>query len=299
MDFAELARAVARGLHMAGSYALFGTILLTAFLVPADAEPQVIAALKRFAWGSLAVTLAAGAAWLLLQAADMASATDFNDMLTALPIVIRSTRFGHVLILRMILSVGAACCFQWRYFRLAAALGGIAVLAEAWLGHGAAMSGGTGAILLVSSLVHLAGGAAWIGSLPALLIAIAKLPQRAAAKVAKQYSPLGIACVLAIVISALIQFILLIGSAAALMNTLYGRVACLKILALAALIGLAAANRYRLAPALLRLQYPDARNRMLWSIGFEIVLGMTALLAAGLLLNLAPPTMAAMLRMQQ
>jgi hypothetical protein len=52
-------------------------------------------------------------------------------------------------------------------------------------------------------------------------------------------------------------------------------------------------------PALLKATQSDAREKILLSIGFEIALGMTALLAAGLLLNLAPPTMATMLGMPQ
>jgi copper resistance protein D len=299
MDLTELARALARGLQVAGSFSLFGTVLLAAFLVPTDAAPELFVTLRRFAWCSLLVAIAAGVAWFLLQAADMASASSFNDVLAALPIVVQSTRFGQIVILRGILLVGTTCCFQTGYFRTATILGGFAIVAEAWLGHGGAMSGNIGTVLLVSSVVHLLGGAAWIGSLPALFLTIARLPHLEAAQVARRYSPLGIACVLALIASATVQFIILIGSPTALVTTLYGRVALFKILVLVGLIGLAAMNRYRLGPALLKANETDASERILFSIGFEIALGMTALLAAGLLLNLAPPTMAAMLGMPQ
>jgi putative copper resistance protein D len=298
MGLAELARALARGLHLAGSFSVFGTVLLAGFLLPAEAPPAVYKILRRLAWGSLLLAAAAGIAWFFLQTADMASASSFSDMAAALPIVARSTRFGHLLILRGVFLVAAAVCFQKGYFRSAVLLGGLAVVTQAWLGHGGAMSGNTGTILLISSIIHLTGGAAWIGSLPALFLMIARLPQDEAAHLARRYSPLGVVCVLALISSAIVQFIYLIGSPAALLRTIYGRVALFKIIALAGLITLASMNRYRFGPALLKAALPAARKNLLFSIGFEIALGLAALLAAGLLLNLPPPAMAAMLGIQ-
>jgi copper resistance protein D len=275
---------------MAGSYALFGTMLLSAFFLPGTTPPM-----KRLAWASLAVVLAAGIAWFLLQSADMASAGNFAQTFAALPIVVQWTQFGHLILLRALLSILAVLSFQAGYPRIAALFGGAAIVAEAWLGHGGAMTGTIGTALLISSILHLSAGAAWLGSLPALFLMIALLPPTEAATLARRYSPFGIACVLALIASAIVQFIFLIGSPSALFTSLYGRVALVKILLLAGLILLAALNRYRLAPALLDASRPDAKTKLLTSIGAEIALGLTALLAAGLLLNLAPPTMATML----
>ena len=97
------------------------------------------------------------------------------------------------------------------------------------------------------------------------------------------------ACVAALVITASIQFLLLIGSPEALFTSAYGLVASAKILLLATLITLAARNRTRLTPNL-----PATRPQLLRSIHTEITLGLAVLLAAGLILQLDPPTMAAM-----
>ena len=295
----ELARAASRGLHMAGSYALFGTILFSALFLPGATVPM-----KRLAWASLAIVIIAGIAWFLLQSADMASAGNFAQTLAALPIVAQWTRFGHLILLRALLSILAVASFQTGHPRIAAILAAAAIIAESWLGHGGAMTGTTGTILLISSILHLSAGAAWLGSLPALFLMIALLPPTEAASLARRYSPFGIACVLALIASAIVQFIYLIGSPSALFTSLYGRVALVKIMLLTALILLAALNRYRLTPALPDPARPDparpdAKTKLLTSIGTEIALALTALLAAGLLLNLAPPTMAAMLGTQQ
>ena len=58
------------------------------------------------------------------------------------------------------------------------------------------------------------------------------------------------ACVAVLVITASIQFLLLIGRPAALFTSAYGLTASAKILLLAALVALAARNRTRLTPNL-------------------------------------------------
>jgi putative copper resistance protein D len=81
----------------------------------------------------------------------------------------------------------------------------------------------------------------------------------------------------------------LIGRPASLFTSAYGLTALAKILGLTALIALAARNRTRLVPTL-----PASRARLLRSVRHEIMLGLLILLAAGLILQLEPPTMAAM-----
>ena len=259
---------------MAGCYGLFGTILLAAFFVPASA-PGLSASLRRLAWASLALALAAGFIWFLLQSADMASASNFGAVLNALPIVAEWTRFGNLFLFRASLAVIAMLCMQAGFRRAAALAAGVTVIAEAWLGHGGAMTGNIGTILLIASICHLAGGGAWIGSLPGLFLMVAKLPAFEAARLARRYSPFGIGCVVLLICSAGVEFFYLVRSPAALFTTLYGRVALFKILALGGLILLAAMNRYRLAPALFDSQ---SKSKILASVGCEIALGLTALI---------------------
>jgi putative copper resistance protein D len=270
---------------MAGSFGVFGTALLAATLL----HRRQITGLRSIAFASLALALIAGAAWFLLQTADFASATSLSDVISALPIVARDTRFGALLLGRCAALLAATACLHLNWPRPAALIAGGAIIAESWLGHGGAMTGPIGAILLVTSIAHLAAGAAWLGSLPALYLALKQLPDDAAKQLARNFSPLGIACVATLIITAAIQYCVLIGRPASLFTSAYGLTALAKILGLTALIALAARNRTRLVPTL-----PASRARLLRSVRHEIMLGLLILLAAGLILQLEPPTMAAM-----
>jgi putative copper resistance protein D len=280
-----LLRGLARGLQMAGTFGLFGTAFLAATLLRGEAE----AGLKRLGWVSLAVALLAGTAWFLLQAGYFASAGSWQDVWTALPIVVQNTRFGALLLGRSAALIAAAALLQCGWPRLGALIACGAVIAESWLGHGGAMVGAEGDILLATSVAHLASSAAWLGSLPALRLGLRHLPMPEAQRLAQKFSPLGIFCVSILVLTAAIQYFLLIGHPASLFTTAYGVTALAKILLLGALIALAATNRQRLTPNL-----PASRPQLLRSIDWEIALGLAALIAAGLILQLEPPTMASM-----
>ncbi len=283
-------RGLARGIHMAASFSLFGTLGLSAVLLP----PGRIRGVAPLAWGSFLVLILAGAAWFILQAADMSGAQDWDDVWAALPIVAGSTRFGTLLIGRLAAAALAILLFQCGFKRWAALAAGAAVAAEAWLDHGGAMAGGVGNILLVSAIIHLVCGGTWLGALPALRLALGRLPLAEAAHLAARFSPIGIACVAGMMVSAVVQYIYLIGSPAALFQSAYGLTVAFKILLLAFLVALAAVNRTLFTPQLAAGQQL-ARARLLRSVSAEIALGLCALLAAGWLLQLTPPTMALML----
>lgn len=280
-----LLRGAVRGLQMAGSFVAFGTMFLAATLLHGR-PPR---GLRPLAWGGLAVALIAGGGWFFLQTADFVGATNIAAVAGALPLVARDTRFGMLLTGRCLALLAAALCFQAGWVRLAALLGLGAVVAESWLGHGGAMIGTIGTVLLLTSIVHLAAGAVWLGALPALRLAIRRLPLPAAAEVARRFSPIGMGCVAALLVTAAIQFWLLIRWPASLFSTAYGGAALAKILLLAGLIALAAVNRQRLVPKL-----PVTRPWLVRSINAELVLGLLILLAAGVILQFEPPAMAAM-----
>lgn len=289
-----LLRGLARGLHIAGCFTLFGTCLIDAWLLPTAARPALRRPFTILAWGSFALLILAGATWFILQAADMSGAADIDDLFSAMPIVATQTRFGSLFIGRIAVLSAAMFCFQFGRQKPAAIAAGLAVTAQAWLGHGGAMTGAAGNILLATAIIHLASGSAWLGSLPALALSLRRAAITDAARLAQSFSPLGIACVIGICGSALIQYVFLIGTPGALFASAYGLVAIFKILLLAGLVALAARNRRRLTPALLTTGEP-ARQALLRSVHGEIALGLAILLAAALLLQLTPPSMALML----
>jgi putative copper export protein len=289
-----ICRAAARGLHTAGAFVTFGTMLLTIVLLPAPSAARLRRVMIRLVWGATALTMGAGLIWFALQTVNMADPASLAEFVTAIPLV-AATRFGELLTLRCLLLIGVAVWVtRGRNPVLALLLAGAAVAGQAWLDHGGAMTGPTGTALLVSDVFHLLGGAAWIGSLPALWLAIARLPLDEAALLARRYSPMAMVAVAALTVSAGVQGVLLVGSVGALWQTGYGRIVLIKIGLLAALLGFAAYNRARLVPALSTGLCP-ARTALRRTVACETLLGLAALLAAALLLNLDPPTMAAML----
>lgn len=279
----QVLRGLCRGLHLAGYFSAFGAMLLPAALL----RQERVQGLKHLAWAGFSLALLAGAAWFLLQTAYFASAQSVADVIAAIPIVAWDTFFGGLLLGRLAILLVAVLLFQCNWPRLAALIGFGGVVAEAWLGHGGAMIGWGGDILLGTAILHLAAAALWLGTLPALLLAIARLPEPGA--LARRYSPLGMACVAVLLVTALFQYFLLIARPAALFTSGYGAMALVKFLLLAALIVVAARNHLRLTPAL-----PSARPALLRAIGAEIMLGLLVLMAAGILLQFAPPAMAAM-----
>jgi putative copper export protein len=120
-----------------------------------------------------------------------------------------------------------------------------------------------------------------------LLILVRDAPPEPAAETlnASQSSPRF--CVIAIARTACFQGWVLDGGVAGLIGTAYGWVLLLKAALFAALLGLAAINRFRLTPA---LECQDAQPRWapLRTIAAETVLGLMVVLAAGVLSGLEP-----------
>ncbi len=269
-----------RGLHLAGLFAAFGTTLFTAWFgrVPGSG---------RLASGGAILAFAAGIGWFALQTADFASPQNWRDELAALVIVAQDTRVGWILITRMIALAAAMLCYRLAWNRLAALMLAGTVLTESFIGHGAAMLGSVeGDTLFAGSLVHVAAAACWLGTLPALWLAFYRLPDGALGATVRAYSKLGTSCVLAILATAVLNYIWLIGGVAPLVSTAYGVTVLVKFLLLVGIIAFAARNKFRLTPAL-----PVSRATLRRAVGAEALLGFLILLAAGLLMQQEPPAM--------
>lgn len=143
----------------------------------------------------------------------------------------------------------------------AASIGGGAALGTlAWAGHGAMDEGAIGWLHLGADIAHLAAAGAWIGALLSLLLLVARPAARADAghlrtthRALDGFARIGTLMVAAIVASGMANAWLLVGPAgvASLPGTLYGQLLLCKLALFAAMLGFAAANRYRLTPALL------------------------------------------------
>lgn len=137
--------------------------------------------------------------------------------------------------------------------------GAIALGSLAWTGHGAMDEGATGLIHLVADIVHLLAAGAWIGAILGLALLLFRrrnlfddahllLSHRAL----DGFAVTGTTVVTLLVLTGLVNSWILVGPDRvwALATSLYGQLLIVKLVVFAAMIGLAAANRFRLTPRL-------------------------------------------------
>lgn len=140
---------------------------------------------------------------------------------------------------------------------LVALAAGCALASLAWTGHGAATEGSAGDVHLVADIVHLLVAGAWVGALAALIALVSKrgVPTDAHLRLTHRtlhgFSVVGTVIVALIVVSGLVNSWMLVGveNIVPALGTLYGQLLVLKLVLFAGMIGLAAANRFRLTPA--------------------------------------------------
>ena len=286
------ALALIRGLTVAALLSAFGCLVFRLVVLPrviarVPAARGTDPALRTLAQRSLAAAVPLLLAWSVLQAAELAqTGPHLVRIAAAWPVVVASTVFGHVW-LAQLAAVVAALGLVPRWPGAAAGPCTLALLLQAGHSHALSMNGGP-SLLLGSDIVHLLAAGAWLGGLWPLLLVVRETEPRGGALAARWYSPLGKWCVAGLVLSAAYQSWELIGGLPGLIGTAYGRVALVKLGLLAILLGFAMANRYRLAPALLRGPPEAARRRLIRSIAVQTGFGLAVVLAAGVLSELPP-----------
>ena len=144
-------------------------------------------------------------------------------------------------------------------FAVSTGAAAIALASLAWTGHGAASEGRVGLVHLWADIFHLLAAGIWIGGIAAfgwLLLrpAAAMTPDhlQLSHRALDRFSVIGSLVVGVIVASGLVNGYMLIGPMHIidLPATLYGQLFLLKLTLFAAMLALAAANRFRLTPTL-------------------------------------------------
>ncbi|ANN72173.1 copper homeostasis membrane protein CopD [Bordetella bronchialis] len=136
-------------------------------------------------------------------------------------------------------------------------LGAVPLVSLAWTGHAAMNEGARAYIHMAADIVHLIAAAAWLGALAAFALL---LRQRGVVSLSRwrlahqglsRFAWPGTAIVLALGVSGALNYCLAAGPRLSpLMTTQYGLLLVAKLTLVAAMIALAAGNRYRLVPAL-------------------------------------------------
>jgi len=200
---------------------------------------------------------------------------------------------------------GIACCVQMSallagltagfalghrptfHYVVLAASGAIALSSLAWAGHGAMNDGLAGVAHLLIDIAHLLAAGAWIGALAGLLQLARLAPIALLGRASHGFAHLGTAIVATLVVtgSANYWFIAGMPSVEGLMSP-YGRLLLIKLALFAAMLGLAALNRYRLSPALSMASESDgatAVRALRRSIVIEASLGVAVLATVAIL----------------
>nr|WP_294517686.1 CopD family protein [uncultured Rhodopila sp.] len=287
---------LARALHLAATLSLLGSAGFVAWMLPAagdvpDRLRRRLTLLLRI--GGL-VAILAGAAWFTLQTAVIAEpdADDLSRLRDALPIVAIHTRFGSMLLARLGLLIAATglAVFMPRgrlpaYLILLLAVAATSL--QGFIGHAGASDLPIGGALVVSEALHLAAAGLWLGALLPLGITLPALPPVRAAAVCERFTPIGLACVLVLAGTGLLQGLELIGSLPALFGTAYGHLALLKIALFAVALLLAALNRLWLTDRL-GAGIRAARRHLLLSVSVEALAGLAIVGAAAFLASTSP-----------
>ncbi len=197
----------------------------------------------------------AGGGELLVRAHTMADG-DGRAALAAAPLVLRMTHFGRVWCLR---AGGLAVLALLRTSRARTARGialaialGLAVTTTL-TGHAA--DGGDATLAVLADWLHVAAASVWTGGLFGLALAVLPAARDAAdpswiGATVRRFSRLAAVCAALVVASGAYNVWTSVNAVAALWTSAYGRVLVAKLLVVGGVLAIAAANRYRMVPAL-------------------------------------------------
>jgi putative copper export protein/mono/diheme cytochrome c family protein len=289
MSNLDICASLLRGPHMAATASLFGTLVfLVAVVGEAATSPHLRQLLLRLARVSAIAALLSGLAWLGCETALVADTDNLTTTLRALPVVALQTQYGRWFLLRCVLLIAVLPLLHVRRFGTVAAiaLAGVALALQPLLGHAGAVGGSAGAELVASEVLHLLAAGAWLGGLLPLLLVIRVQPADSAVAACRGFTPIGVASVLLLGGTAVVQVSAFMGGLAGLFGTSYGHVALVKLGLFVVLLALAALNRLVLTDRLATAS--DARLYMRISIAAEILLGTLVVITAGFLASRTP-----------
>jgi putative copper resistance protein D len=292
----ETALVVVRLIAFAAGAALFGAPL---FALYSRVAPPRLRGVAAACAGAGALAAAAG---LVIQTGQMAGdpkagldPATLRDAMAGggfgLSVLARVASGLLALLLALALRPGA------RLWGLCAGLGGVTLAALPWTGHGAADEGAAGLAHLLADIAHLLAAGVWLGALAAfvLLLRAARPDAAGLHRALAGFSGVGSAVVAVIVATGLANSWFLVGPrhVADIFHTAWGQLLLAKLALFAAMLGLAALNRYRLTPALevsLGARPDPALAPLRRSIALESALALAVLALVAVLGVQPPPT---------
>jgi putative copper export protein len=202
--------------------------------------------------------------------------------------LLTGTRFGRVWLCRAVLLLAVAPMLlstarqiAWLRLLIVASL----LASIALVGHSNTRTDSIGWLQLGGDMAHLLAAGLWLGSLPALALLLAS-ESEGAPQATRRFSSFGMAAVAILLLTGLFNAYLLTDSILAWPDSEYGRLLLLKIALFAAMLAIAAINRFYWTPQLPnRRAIVTLRRHAL----VEASLGLIVILAVGALGTLPPP----------
>lgn len=293
----------ARFLHYVALVVAFGAFAYASF---GDRSAGVAARLGQLGVASSALLLLASIAVLLATVAGLGGGFASLSDPTLWSAVVADTDFGQVwsvrLIMAVLLIVAGLAVWRWPTRaprQVGLLLAGGLVVTVALTGHAAVSEGTAGLIHRIADAAHLLAAAVWLGALPPLLFLLGREGPAvredlgAACARLSAFHSIGVTAVGVLIVSGAVNSWFLVGSLDRLFGTIYGWILLAKLALFAVMIGLAAANRLRLVPALRSsvsggAHDENASSRLRSHLRGELVLGLLVLLAVAVLGAIAP-----------
>ncbi|MEQ1864651.1 MAG: CopD family protein, partial [Micropepsaceae bacterium] len=173
---------------------------------------------------------------------------------------------------------------------------GMYLAAIALTGHTQMQEGSARLIAVLSDALHVLAAGTWLGGIAALLMLLAaaraggSTEEQTAVTALKRFSPVGYAVVATLLATGIANSLFMLSSFAELIEAPYGRVLLVKLALFAAMLGLAANNRFILTP---RLDADETRRPTLRifarQITVEQLVGLGVLAVVALLGTTEPP----------
>lgn len=246
---------------------------------------------------------------LVVMALAMTGESDYAALQAhVFAMIVTGTDFGLAWSVRLAaLLLFVLACVSWRRrpgarFTALAGFGGIALATLAWGGHGAMHEGALRYLHLSADVAHLLAAGAWVGALAAfVLLSLARpVSDRAAvvllSRTSNGFARIGTIIVATLLLTGALNYWFIVGPALPdLAPMSYGGLLVAKLALFVAMLGLAAANRFRLSPRLaLAVQAGEhraatlalRRSLLLEACAAALVMALVAMLG---MLSPAPP----------
>jgi putative copper resistance protein D len=298
LDAAEVA---SRFLHYIAVTLLFGATWF--FFRELSAEHSAKASslrtpVRRWLIAMVLLAIASGLAWFASTTAGISQSLSAAVDPEALSAVLRETDFGPLWALRIFLALILFALLlpgkptNALHVGLSAAL----LASLALTGHARSEEGVIGAVHVIADAFHLLAAGLWLGGLFGLLLLLtaphSASEQEAATEALRDFAGTGSFAVATLIATGAVNTALLVGSPEALVSTSYGKLLLCKIALFIAMVGLAAANRFKLVPRLHRGEPEMARSLVLVkrNVLVEQLAGLSVLVIVSALGTWAPPS---------